>query len=111
MAIASRAMDKVYTGLVAPVPVAELEALAGGREVVAGSGAYNAIVERDVGSSIEWAERLAAQLSKRYPGEIHAFDGDGDEYHWVVTYRDGAETYNDEGLLAPELFGVPFEIA
>lgn len=104
-------MDKVYTGLLAPVPVAQLVALADGREVVAGTGEYNAIVVRHVDSSIVWAEKLAAQLTARYPGEIYAFDGDGDEYHWVVTFRDGTCVYNDEGLLAPRLFGVPIEMA
>jgi hypothetical protein len=104
-------MGKVYTGLLAPVPVAELAKLAGGREVVAGNGTYNAIVERDIGSSISWAETLAEQLTKTYPGEIHAFDSDGDEYQWVVTFCDGARTFDDEGLVDPEELGVPIEIA
>jgi hypothetical protein len=104
-------MRKVYSGLLAPAPVEELEKLSGDRVVVAGTGNYNAIVDYELGSSLQWAVAIAEQLTNHYPGDFHAFDSDGDEIGWAITIRDGVRTYDDAGRPAPSLFGVPIEIA
>jgi hypothetical protein len=104
-------MRKVYSGLLAPVHVEELEKLSGDHVVVAGTGIYNAIVDFERGSSLQWAVAIAEQLTKRSAGELHAFDSDGDEIEWVITIRDGVRTHDDVGRPTPHRLGVPLEIA
>jgi hypothetical protein len=103
-------MRKAYSGLIAPVPVVELAALAGEREVVAGTGSFNAIIDDEPGSSIEWALDIATKLASQHAGDVHAFDSDGDESRWLVTFRNGERIYDDEGLPPTDALGVPIDV-
>lgn len=92
------------SGLLAPVPLDVLRARADGREVIAGARDYHAVVTDEPGD-MQWAERLATELSAGQPGTFYAF-GSHPDYEWLTTIENGRTVSSDEGAVDAERFGV-----
>jgi hypothetical protein len=93
------------SGVLGPVPVQVLLAVvqefdpdaASFVRAIPGERDHHAVVDDDE-TDIAWADEVALELSRRYPGTFYAFAVHPD-FYWLTSVEGGEVTFSDEGAI------------